>query len=126
MDRWSWYCRPACSEPLNNIWQQPLCDLGGPFSPEQNRGGRFLILPPGYDGPLPEFHYHVVEADTNIVVFYLRAVPGTRDDIPKLTKLMHSYRQYKLSESENPPEMKFISSKGMDFDSLTNEGFSLL
>ena len=88
---------------LNNIWQQPLCDLGGPFSPEQSRGGRFLILPPGYDGPLPEFHYHVVKADTNIVVFYVRAVPQSRDDIPKLTKLMHSYQQYKLSESQPPP-----------------------
>jgi len=47
---------------LNNIWQPPLCDLGRPFSPEQNRDGKFLILPPGYDGPLPELHHHVVAA----------------------------------------------------------------
>ena len=44
---------PGLLGTMNNIWQQPLVDLGGPFSPEQNRGGRFLILPPGYDGPLP-------------------------------------------------------------------------
>lgn len=23
---------------MNNSWQQPLVDIGGPFSPEQNRG----------------------------------------------------------------------------------------
>ena len=109
---------------MNNIWQQPLCDLGGPFSPEQNRGGRFLILPPGYDGPLPEFHYHVVESDSNIVVFYLRAIPQTRDDLPKLVELIETYRQYKLSEVKEPPPTRFISLTGKDADLLTNEGFA--
>ena len=53
---------PGLLGTMNNIWQQPLCDLGGPFSPEQNRGGKFLILPPGYDGPMPAFHHHTVKA----------------------------------------------------------------
>ena len=109
---------------LNNIWQQPLCDLGGPFSPEQNRGGRFLILPPDYDGPLPEFHFHVVESDTNIVVFYLRAIPQSRDDLPQLVELIQSYRQYKLSVAKNPPPTEFISLTGKEVDLLTNEGFA--
>jgi len=109
---------------LNNIWQQPLCDLGGPFSPEQNRGGRFLILPPGYDGPLPEFHHHVVESDTNIVVFYLRGIPQTRADLPKLVEHIKTYRQYKLSEAKNPPPTQFISLTGKEADLLTHEGFA--
>ena len=109
---------------LNNIWQQPLCDLGGPFSPEQNRGGKFLILPPGYDGPLPEFHHHVVKSDSNIVVFYLRGIPQTRDDLPELVEHIETYRQYKLSEAKEPPTTKFISLTGKDADLLTNEGFA--
>ncbi len=115
---------PGLLGTLNNIWQQPLCDLGGPFSPEQNRGGRFLILPPGYDGPMPAFHYHTVKSDTNIVVFYLRAIPQTRDDFPKLVKLIHTYKQYKLSEAKAPPQMQFISMVGKEADMLTNEGFA--
>lgn len=109
---------------LNNIWQQPLCDLGGPFSPEQNRGGKFLILPPGYDGPLPQFHHHVVPSDTNIVVFYLRGIPQTRKDLPKLVEHIETYRQYKLSEAKEPPPTKFISLDGKEADLLTNEGFA--
>ena len=109
---------------LNNLWQQPLCDLGGPFSPEQNKGGRFLILPPGYEEPLPAFHYHVIRSDTNFVVFYLRAIPMTRDDLPELNKLMHQYRQYRLSEAANPPETTFISGTGKELDLLTHEGFA--
>ncbi|MFC1765047.1 DUF1254 domain-containing protein [Planctomycetota bacterium] len=115
---------PGVLGTMNNIWQQPLCDLGGPFSPEQNRGGRFLILPPGYDGPMPAFHFHVVESDTNIVVFYLRAIPQTRDDFPKLVELIHTYKQYKLSEAKEPPQMTFISMAGKEADMLTHEGFA--
>jgi len=115
---------PGLLGTLNNIWQQPLCDLGGPFSPEQNRGGKFLILPPGYDGPMPAFHFHIVESDTNIVVFYLRAIPQTRDDFPKLVELIHTYKQYKLSEAKEPPQTTFISLSGKEADMLTNEGFA--
>jgi hypothetical protein len=109
---------------MNNIWQQPLCDLGGPFSPEQNHGGKFLILPPGYDGPIPEFHHHVVKSDTNIVVFYLRAIPQSRDDLPKLVEHIKTHRQYKLSKAKNPPPTKFISLSGKEANLLTNEGFA--
>jgi hypothetical protein len=115
---------PGLLGTMNNIWQQPLVDLGGPFSPEQNRGGKFLILPPGYDGPLPEVHHHIARSDTNIVVFYLRAIPQTRDDIPKLVELIHTYRQYKLEDAANPPETRFVSLAGKDTDYLTNEGFA--
>lgn len=109
---------------LNNVWQQPLSDLGGPFSPEQNRGGRFLILPPGYDGPLPQLHHHIVRSDTNIVIFYLRAIPRTRADFPKLVKLAQQYRQYKMTEATNPPETRFIFMSGKEANFLTNEGLA--
>ncbi|MGD8582633.1 MAG: DUF1254 domain-containing protein [Gammaproteobacteria bacterium] len=115
---------PGLLGTMNNIWQQPLVDLGGPFSPEQNRGGKFLILPPGYEGPLPAIHYHIARADSNIVVFYLRAVPKTKEDIPKLVELIHTYRQYRLEEAADPPETRFVSMAGKDADFLTNEGFA--
>jgi len=108
---------------LNNIWQQPLADIGGPFSPEQNRGGRFLIVPPNYDGPMPAQHHHVAVSDTNTVVFYLRAVPKTKDDLPKLLELVKQYRQYRLADAGKPPETRFILGSGMTFDTLTKEGF---
>ena len=115
---------PGLLGTMNNIWQQPLVDLGGPFSPEQNRGGRFLILPPGYDGPLPAVHHHIVRSDSNIVVFYLRGIPRTQEDIPEVVKQIKQYRQYKLDEAANPPETRFVSLAGKDANLLTNEGFA--
>ena len=115
---------PGLLGTMNNIWQQPLVDLGGPFSPEQNRGGKFLILPPGYDGPMPATHHHIAQSDTNIVVFYLRAIPQTLEDLPKLVELIKTYRQYKLEDAANPPGTRFVSLAGKDVDFLTNEGFA--
>jgi hypothetical protein len=109
---------------LNNIWQQPLVDLGGPFSPEQNRGGRFLIVPPGYDGALPQQHHHIVQSDTNIAIFYLRAIPKTRADFPKLVEHIKEYRQYPLADAGNPPKTEFVMMSGKKADFLTNEGFA--
>ena len=114
---------PGLLGTMNNIWQQPLVDLGGPFSPEQSRGGRFLILPPGYDGPLPAIHHHIARSDTNIVVFYLRGIPRTQKDIPRVVEEIRKYRQYRLSEAADPPPMRFVSLAGKDADFLTNEGF---
>ena len=113
---------PGLLGTLNNIWQQPLA--GGPFSPEQNRGGRFLILPPGYDGPLPAIHHHIVRSDTNIVVFYLRGIPQTQEDVPEIVEKIKKYRQYKLADAANPPETRFVSLSGKDANLLTNEGFA--
>ena len=107
---------------MNNLWQEPLTDLGGPFSPEQNRGGRFLILPPDYDGPLPKVHYHVVQADTNFVVFYVRAVGQSRDDWPQLAEQMRQWKQYPLEQAGNPPETQFIDITGQELATLIPKG----
>jgi hypothetical protein len=107
---------------MNNLWQEPLTDLGGPFSAEQNRGGRFLVLPPNYDEPLPKAHYHTVKADTNFVLFYVRAVGQSRDDWPQLAEQMRQWKQYPLSQAGNPPETKFIDITGKKHDTLIPKG----
>lgn len=107
---------------MNNLWQEPLTDLGGPFSPEQSRGGRFLVVPPDYDKPLPKVHHHVVKSDTNFVLFYVRAVGQSRDDWPKLAERMRQWRQYPLAAANNPPETGFIDITGMEHDTLIPKG----
>jgi len=65
----------------------------------------------------------VVKSDTNTVVFYLRAIPESKDDLPRLQKLVRTFKQYRLAEAQNPPEMTFISMTGKKADFLTHEGF---
>jgi hypothetical protein len=37
---------------LDDFWQRSLVDVGLP-GPDAGNGGKFLLLPPGYDGDVP-------------------------------------------------------------------------
>ena len=56
-----------------NAWQRPLVDVG-PSGEDAGKGGRYLILPPGYDGEVPSDGYIVLRSDTAAVHFAFRPV----------------------------------------------------
>lgn len=69
---------PGLQGILLDFWQRPIPVDGGKFAgdvglpgPDAGKGGKFLILPPGYDGPIPE-GYFVYRSGTNNVFVFLR------------------------------------------------------
>ncbi len=44
---------------LNNAWFNYVMDFGN-LGPDEGQGGRFLILPPGYEGAVPEGDFTAV------------------------------------------------------------------
>jgi hypothetical protein len=64
---------------LLDFWQHPIPVDGGKyfgdvglFGPDQGKGGKFLLLPPGYNGAVPSGSY-VYRSGTNNVFLFLRA-----------------------------------------------------
>ena len=64
---------------LLDFWQRPIPVDGGKFfgdvglpGPDAGKGGKFLILPPGYAGDVPD-GYYVYRSGTNSVFVFLRA-----------------------------------------------------
>jgi hypothetical protein len=55
---------------LNQRW---IADMGLP-GPDGDKGGKFVLLPPGYDGEVPE-GYHKAESTTNKVLVGVRSLP---------------------------------------------------
>jgi hypothetical protein len=51
---------------IDDMWFRWVTDLGLP-GPDRGAGGRYLIVGPGYDGPLPDSGFHVVHARTTRV-----------------------------------------------------------
>jgi hypothetical protein len=41
---------------INDMWFQWIIDIGF-LGPDRGEGGRYLLLPPGYDGPLPDMAF---------------------------------------------------------------------
>ncbi len=49
---------------LDDFWQRSLSDVGLP-GPDAGNGGTFLLLPPVYDGEVPQSGYHTLRATMN-------------------------------------------------------------
>ena len=66
---------PKALGALDDMWLRWVTDFGLP-GPDRGEGGKYLILPPGYDGPLPEGGFFVARARTNRVADPRSHVPG--------------------------------------------------
>ena len=66
---------------LDDMWWRWVIDFGLP-GPDRGEGGKYLLLPPGYDGPLPEGGYFVARSRTNRVVILGRLFMENNDPKP--------------------------------------------
>ncbi|KAF2415747.1 DUF1254 domain-containing protein [Microbacterium sp. B35-30] len=57
---------------IDDMWFRWITDVGLP-GPDRGEGGRYLIVGPGYDGPLPESGYHVFHSRTTRATLIGRA-----------------------------------------------------
>jgi len=81
---------------VNDLHQRWVMDMGLP-GPDEGKGGKHVILPPGYKGAAPAGYYSGT-ATTNRVVVLFRAIPPAGDDA-KAVALLKTIKVYPL----NPP-----------------------
>ena len=66
---------------LDDFWWRWVIDFGAP-GPDRGEGGKYLLLPPGYDGPLPEGGYFVARSRTTRVAILGRMFMESNDPKP--------------------------------------------
>jgi hypothetical protein len=98
------------------IWQTPLEDAG-PNGADRGKGGRYLILPPGYKSRIPP-GYIVLRSETIAGYALLRAnLPSHSDaDVAASAAYGRRLRMYALSAASHPPETRFTDANGALFD----------
>ncbi|QEY33284.1 DUF1254 domain-containing protein [Synechococcus sp. RSCCF101] len=101
---------------INDHWFRYVVDFGN-LGPDKGKGGKFLILPPGYSGPVPA-GYNVARTNTygNWVLWRGYQDNGTTDKAIQATK--ERFRIYPLSQKDNPPEMTFKNASGMFMNTI--------
>ncbi|WP_417768059.1 DUF1254 domain-containing protein [Stappia sp.] len=57
---------------VQDAWFRWVTDMGAP-GPDRGLGGKYLIVPPGYDGPLPEGGYFIAHAETTGILWFGRS-----------------------------------------------------
>ena len=51
---------------LDDFWQRPICDVGF-VGPDRGEGGRYLLLPPDYEGETPEGYFTFTSPTYNVL-----------------------------------------------------------
>ena len=81
----------------SDAWQRPLGDLGIPGA-DKGKGGKYLFVPPSYEGEVPSEGYYVISCPTNNIWWLVRGF--VKDGDTKAT--VESLRQTKLYPLSNP------------------------
>jgi len=107
---------------IDNIYQQVITDVGG-TGPYEGNGGSILILPPNYDGEIPD-NYFVVQSDTMQFLSVGRAFVNAPDKAAA-EALITNLNIYNLSEVDNSPQVQFfdVSGESLKLSHPTTEGF---
>jgi hypothetical protein len=107
---------------IDDFWFHYVGDLGN-AGPDRGKGGKFLLLPPGYTGEVPE-GYFVFRSKTFGNWFGWRgfAVNGDTNPAVEITKKLA--KVYPLAQAKNPPPMKFINISGKAFNTIHANDFT--
>ena len=114
---------PALLGLLNDMWMRYVGDIGA-AGPDKGQGGKFLVLPPGYEGTVPQ-GYYVFRARTYGVWYALRGllVDGKTD---VALRNFEKLRIYPLAQAASPPPMTLIDTAGKDIYTVHPENYGVL
>lgn len=99
---------------VNDMWQRHVVDMGI-AGPDKGRGGRYLFLPPGWDGDVPD-GYFVVRPATYSSWMLLRALGGAQS---LLTARIHP-----PAAAADLPEQRFVDFAESDVNTIHANDFS--
>ncbi|HPO18469.1 MAG TPA: DUF1254 domain-containing protein, partial [Rubrivivax sp.] len=103
---------PKALGTLDDAWWRWVIDFGVP-GPDRGAGGRYLIVPPGYDGPLPEGGFYVAHARTNKVLILGRMFLEDNDPQPAVDLIRKHTRIYPYNAGgEGTSIARFLDGKG--------------
>ena len=99
---------------IYDFWCRNVTDMGF-AGPDKGAGGKYLILPPGYQAEVPQ-GYLVVKAPTFEGFLGWRNWLVNEDPKPGVDNIKKFARVYPLSEAANPPANKFVNVSGQAFN----------
>lgn len=105
---------PGMLGAFNDAWFRYIEDIG-PMGPDKAKGGKFLVVPPGYQGDIPE-GYFVVKPRTYRVFIFMRG--SIADGLEAAVANAKKLKVYPLANKDNPAPTQFISGSGKSFNTI--------
>ncbi len=101
---------------IDDHWFQYVADFGR-VGPDKGQGGKYLLLPPGYEGEVPE-GYFVVRSKTYGNLLFWRGFVKNGSTKPAVEEIKKYTKIYRLKDAGNPPPMKFVNASGKVFNTI--------
>jgi hypothetical protein len=103
---------------IMTFWQNALDDVG-PGGVDKGKGGKYLILPPGYDKSKIPTGYIPLQSDTYRGYALLRSVlkSGSPEDVAAAVAYSKRIKLYPLSEASKNPTTVFIDASDKVYES---------
>jgi len=101
---------------VNDAFFRFVVDMGAP-GPDKGKGGKYLILPPDYEGDAPE-GYFTAKSTSWINWLILRGfLKNGRPDFSS-NLFRTGLKVYPLAKAANPPKMKFLNGSKKPFNTI--------
>jgi hypothetical protein len=126
---------------IDDYWFRWVIDIGLP-GPDRGEGGKYLVLPPGYDGPVPS-GFNIARARTSLVIWFARSFLENNDPKPVAESIRKFTKVYpyeaggagtpiaeflsgkaKLGKVAPPPPTVFHEGTGKAFSTIPPNDFS--
>lgn len=99
---------------VNDLWYHWNGDVGITGA-DAGQGGKYLLLPPGYNGTTPD-GYFVIRPGSNSVWVAWRSFLVDGDPEPGVSSVKNHTKIYPLSQAANPPPLNFVNMSGKPFN----------
>jgi hypothetical protein len=114
---------PEVLGPIDDAWFRWVSDVGI-TGPDKGKGGKYLLLPPGYTGAVPD-GYFVIRSRTFGNLMFFRTFLKDGDPKPGIDSVKNNLKVYNLSQAASPPAMKFFNISGKAFNTIAPSDYSL-
>jgi len=127
---------------IDDMWFRWVTDVGLP-GPDRGEGGKYLLVGPGYDGPLPDSGFHVSHVRTTRATLIGRAFMIDNDPAPVVAAIKAGFRIYPytpgaagtavasflagrgpLAGAAGAPETTFVDAVHLQINTITPNDFS--
>ena len=111
----------ARSTNIVDAWQVPLEDAGL-LGVDKGKGGKFLILPPGFKGDVPAGYFVARSPTINNLLFW-RGFLVNGEPKPAADSIKKHFRVYPLGQAASAPKMNFVNGSGKEANTIHANNF---
>jgi len=112
---------PGMLGAFNDAWFRYIADIG-PFGKDKGKGGKYLILPPDYNGEIPEGYFVIKSTTYRVFAFMRTSIANGMETAVKMVE--DNLKLYPLGKKDEAKEMESVDISGIEYNTVHTNDFS--